>query len=70
MGMVSKTISIDKRDGRVHFEKPCNERPNDIDVIIFCSGYDYHFPFINKDSNLDLEVIPGERRVSPLYFFI
>ena len=61
MGMVSKTISIDKRDGRVHFEKPCNERPNDIDVIIFCSGYDYH---------LDLEVIPGERRVSPLYFFI
>jgi hypothetical protein len=41
-------------------KKPCIERPNDIDVIIFCSGYDYH---------LDFEVIPGERRVSPLYFF-
>ena len=40
-------------------KKPCIERPNDIDVIIFCSGYDYH---------LDFEVIPGERRVSPLYF--
>ena len=64
---VPKTISIDEQDGRVHFEKPCIERPNDIDVIIFCSGYDYHFPFINKDSNLDFEVIPGERRVSPLY---
>ncbi len=64
---VTKTISVGKDDGSIHFEKPCTEYPDDIDVIIFCTGYDYHFPFINKKSNLDLEVIPGERRVSPLF---
>jgi len=39
----------------------------DVDVIIFCTGYDYHFPFINHQSNIDLRVNPGEKRVSPLY---
>ena len=38
-----------------------------IDSIVFCSGYDYDFPFINDDSNLELEFTPGERRVQPLY---
>lgn len=40
---------------------------SDVDVIVFCSGYDYSFPFVNERSNLELTVIPGERRVSPLY---
>jgi len=39
----------------------------DVDVIIFCSGYDYSFPFINDESNLELNSIPGERRIQPLY---
>lgn len=64
---VTKTISVGKDDGSIHFEKPCIEYPDDIDAIIFCTGYDYHFPFINKKSKLELEVIPGERRVSPLF---
>ena len=63
---VPKTLSIDEK-GSIHFEKPCTECPNDIDVIIFCSGYDYQFPFINDQSNLNLSVVSGERRVSPLY---
>jgi thioredoxin reductase len=36
-----------------------------VDVIVFCTGYEYHFPFINPQvSNLQLHV--GERRVAPL----
>jgi Flavin-binding monooxygenase-like len=36
-----------------------------VDVIVFCSGYDYHFPFIKPQmSNFQLQV--GERRVAPL----
>ena len=41
---------------------------NDIDVIILCSGYDYSFPFITNESNLDFSAPIGERRVQPLYF--
>ena len=29
--------------------------------------YEYQFPFLNDNSNLELEVRPGERRVMPLY---
>jgi thioredoxin reductase len=35
-----------------------------IDTIIFCTGYEYQFPFINADSNLELTL--GGRRVAPL----
>jgi hypothetical protein len=36
-----------------------------VDVIILCTGYDYHFPFLsNQTSNLQLQV--GDRRVSPI----
>lgn len=44
-----------------------------IDVVIFCNGYDYDFPFINEASNFrdgDNSIwscLPGERRVAPLY---
>lgn len=64
---VPKTTSINEKNGRINFEESCVESPKDVDVIIFCSGYDYHFPFINEKSNLELENIPGERRVSPLF---
>jgi hypothetical protein len=62
---VPKTVSIEASN--VHFEKPCVQYASDVDVIIFCSGYDYKFPFINQKSNIDLEAVPGERRISPLF---
>ncbi len=64
---VPKTLSFDEKDSSIQFDLLCTDRPKDIDVIIFCSGYDYSFPFINDSSNLDLRVVPGERRVAPLY---
>jgi hypothetical protein len=55
-------------DGEVHFTAGGGEWiADDVDVIIFCSGYDYSFPFVTDESNLDLKSIPGERRVRPLY---
>jgi len=51
---------------RISFGPTCKETP-EVDTIIFCSGYDYQFPFINERSNLDLSVVPGEKRVKPLY---
>jgi len=53
-------------NSKVSFGSTCDETP-EVDIIIFCSGYDYKFPFINEHSNLDMSVIPGERRVKPLY---
>lgn len=66
--LMPRTQFIDDR-GAVHFSSSDlnQETVSDIDVIIFCSGYDYEFSFINKNSNLDLHCAPGERRVSPLY---
>jgi len=63
---VPRTESIDDNSA-ISFGESCGDRPNDIDVIIFCSGYDYNFPFINERSNLTFHSVPGERRVSPLY---
>ena len=48
----------------IQFAHDCPVTPT-VDVIIFCSGYDYFFPFINKESHLELKV--GQRRVMPLY---
>ena len=60
---VPKTIKV-LPDNRIAFES-CGVSPQ-VDVIVFCSGYDYSFPFINPEkSNLDLCV--GDRRVMPLY---
>ena len=68
--LMPRTQSIDE-DGKAHFASSMNEEEkwsvNDVDVIIFCSGYDYSFPFINEESKLELQTIPGERRVTPLY---
>lgn len=53
-------------NSKVSFGSSCDETP-EVDIIILCSGYDYQFPFINEHSNLDLSVVPGERRVKPLF---
>ncbi|KAL7533070.1 hypothetical protein ACHAXR_005022 [Thalassiosira sp. AJA248-18] len=65
-GGVNFSASI-KKDNSDNNETDDEWTVNDVDVIIFCSGYDYSFPFINEESNLDLKSIPGERRVKPLY---
>lgn len=62
---VPRTTAVDP-DGCVVFASDCGVRAK-VDTIIFCTGYDYHFPFINTRSNLELSVVPGERRVTPLY---
>jgi hypothetical protein len=62
---VPRTLEIYK-DQSIRFDDGCTTMPM-VDTIIFCSGYDYEFPFINDQSNLDLQAVPGERRVMPLY---
>ena len=69
--LMPRTQSVDE-DGGVHFSSPNNDDEeewtvNDLDVIIYCSGYDYSFPFINEESNLELQAASGERRIYPLY---
>jgi hypothetical protein len=62
---VPKTMEV-LPDGTIRFDDDCVVKPK-VDTIVFCSGYDYSFPFINDASNLELNTIPGERRVMPLY---
>eukprot|EP00956_Cyclotella_meneghiniana_P023713 scaffold46697_cov72-Cyclotella_meneghiniana.AAC.2 len=67
--LMPRTQCVDDNGG-IHFYSSDPKRAEilrGIDAIIYCSGYDYHFDFINQDSNLDLKVVPGERRVAPLY---
>jgi len=65
---VPKTVEI-LPDGRVAFDKSSSSsstiEPVAVDTIIFCSGYDYNFPFVNEKSNLELHA--AQRRVKPLY---
>jgi len=56
-----KEVSSD--DGSIIFEH--GHSVSGIDTIIFCTGYDYSFPFINDESNLQLTT--EDRRVTPLY---
>jgi Flavin-binding monooxygenase-like len=62
---VPKTLSIDE-DGGIVFGKSCDVRPH-VTTIIYCTGYDYSFPFINETSNLALAAEPELRCVMPLY---
>lgn len=62
---VPKTTAV-LPDSRISFGETCRDSPR-VNVIVYCSGYDYQFPFINERSNLNLSAIPGERRVAPLY---
>jgi hypothetical protein len=61
--LVPRTMAM-KDDNRVEFGNNCPVSPQ-VDTVIFCSGYDYSFPFINEKSNLPL--VTGQRRVMPLY---
>lgn len=58
---VPKTLRV-LEDGSVECDQNCIVKEN-LDTIIFCSGYDYSFPFINSESNLELSFVPGDRRV-------
>lgn len=64
---VGRTKEI-SNDNTIHFDGQYIDAPKDIDVIIFCTGYDYDFPFINSNSNVpSFSATPGERRVMPLF---
>lgn len=70
---VPKTIGVLK-DGSIQLEaNDVNGRNvqvppiSGVDVIIFCTGYDYSFPFCNDQSNLLFTAETGSRRVTPLY---
>ena len=63
--LVPRTIGI-REDGSVEFAKDCPLSPA-VDVIVYCTGYDYSMPFIDQESGIELSVVPGERRVAPLY---
>ena len=60
-------------DGSIRFEN-CPTLTPTVDTIIWCTGYDYDFPFLmngnddgDKDSQSLIQCVPGERRVMPLY---
>lgn len=62
---VPKTTAVNE-DGTISFGPTCTICP-EVDIIVYCSGYDYQFSFINDESNMDVSFIEGERRVKPLY---
>jgi hypothetical protein len=61
---VPKTLGILDGD-QIQFQD-CSVTPK-VDTIIFCSGYDYSFPFVNEQSNLEFSAKEGDRRIMPLY---
>lgn len=65
---VPKTVRVGE-EGEIHFDGGGGLVPplENVDVIIFCTGYDYGFSFVNDDSNLELRVVKGEKRITPLY---
>jgi hypothetical protein len=65
--LVPKTVEV-LPGGEIRFDLDCVLTP-EVDVIIFCTGYDYSFPFILADdpSNGEPLVVAAQRRVSPLY---
>jgi hypothetical protein len=71
---VPKTLAV-LPDGSMQFDFAddggCSSEtlstPVMVDVIIFCTGYDYSFPFCNAQSNLPFAAPAGSRRVTPLY---
>eukprot|EP00542_Grammatophora_oceanica_P011880 CAMPEP_0194049616 /NCGR_PEP_ID=MMETSP0009_2-20130614/30788_1 /TAXON_ID=210454 /ORGANISM="Grammatophora oceanica, Strain CCMP 410" /LENGTH=464 /DNA_ID=CAMNT_0038695817 /DNA_START=47 /DNA_END=1441 /DNA_ORIENTATION=+ len=55
-------------DGSSVFFSGTKIAASNVDTILFCTGYDYSFPFIHKDSSkFELNAVPGERRVLPVY---
>jgi Flavin-binding monooxygenase-like len=76
---VPRTVSIRKEESSpsggsgavvVQFDHDCPLQPTDVDVIIYCTGYDYIFPFIDKtssSSSIEQLIEAGNGRVTPLY---
>lgn len=66
----SRTTAI-LPDGRVSFAPGAGDEeqrhidPVAFDTIIWCSGYDYQFPFINEKSGIELDA--RSRRCTPLF---
>jgi len=56
-------------DSTVHFQKgpSCSTVVSHVDRIIFCTGYEYDFPFLTQNENNIITCVPGEQRVFPLY---
>lgn len=63
LSWVPRTTGV-REDGSLEFDLDCAIHPR-VDVIVFCTGYDYDFPFIDESSNLPLT--SANRRVEPLY---
>lgn len=61
---VPRTVAIDENDGSILFAGGLTP-DHAIDVVIFCTGYEYEFPFLNDQSNVELST--SQRRVTPLY---
>lgn len=63
---ISRTTRV-RPDGRVEFATTANSgAPSELfDTIIWCTGYNYDFPFLNAASGVELEA--KDRRCSPLY---
>jgi len=62
---VPKTVRVGE-GGAIYFSKDGDSGVvlppvHNVDVIIFCTGYDYGFSFLNGQSNLELSAIKGER---------
>jgi Flavin-binding monooxygenase-like len=62
---VPRTLLVNP-DGSIQFDHGCKITPT-VDVILFCTGYDYSLPFVNEQSNLELSNVTGERRITPLF---
>lgn len=63
---VPKTVAVES-GSKIVFDNECIDCPRDVDTIVYCTGYDYQFPFFNERSNVDLAFVTGERRVTPLF---
>lgn len=61
---VPRTIRV-LPGGVIEFDHDCPIQAHDVDVIIFCTGYDYSFPFITDQSRLELDY--KNQCVTPLY---
>lgn len=63
---VPRTVRV-KLDGTFQFDLNCPLTPT-VDAVVFCTGYDYDFPFISASSDLGLELVEAsDRRVSPVF---
>lgn len=55
-----RPISLVSPDGTVHFD---DGQQANVDAILFCTGYEFSFPFLSDDCNITV----CNNRVTPLY---